>query len=72
MELLLIIDMVESLDNAVGLPKDLTIMYVSCHEVNAKALVLQETLPPQYIPQSIHYAKKTLWFCEEVTKQKSI
>ena len=39
-----IIDMVASLGDTLGLPKDLTIMHVSIHKDNAKGLFLIETL----------------------------
>ena len=42
-----IIDMVASLDNAVGLPKDLAIIHVSIHVDNAGVLISVETLPSQ-------------------------
>ena len=45
-ELAPIIDMADSLDNVVGLPKDLTIMYLLIYENNAGALILAETQPP--------------------------
>jgi hypothetical protein len=41
-------------------------MNVSIHENNAAALVLAETLPPQFTPRSKHYATKTIWFCEQI------
>jgi hypothetical protein len=36
------------------------------HEDNSGALVLPKTLPPQFTPQSKHYAIKTIWFCKEM------
>jgi len=33
------------------------------------ALVLAETLPPQFTPQSKYYAIKTIWFREEIHKR---
>ena len=42
--------MVAVLGEAVGLPKDLTTMLISVHEDNSGALILAETLPPQYTP----------------------
>ena len=41
-------------------------MKVSIHEDNAGALVLAETLPPQFTPRSKHYAIKTIWFREQI------
>ncbi len=32
------------------------------------ALVLAETLPPQFTPGSKYYAIRTIWFCEEINK----
>ena len=68
--LLLIIDMVASLSDAVGFPKDLTTMQVTVHEDNAGALILAKTLPPQYTPPSKHYAKKAILFHEEIVKEE--
>ena len=39
------------------------------HEDNAGALILAETLPPQFTPRSKHYALKTIWFREEIVKR---
>eukprot|EP00804_Cyclotella_cryptica_P015702 CCRYP_018922-RA/>CCRYP_018922-RA protein AED:0.46 eAED:0.46 QI:0/-1/0/1/-1/0/1/0/76 len=41
-------------------------MNVSIHEDNAGALVLAETLPPQFTPRSKHYAI----ICEQIVKRK--
>jgi hypothetical protein len=61
-ELFPIMDMVTLLGTKVGLPLKETTMNVSIHEDNAGALVLAETLPPQFTPRSKHYAIKTIWF----------
>ena len=63
------LDMVDSLGDAVGLPKDLTIMHVSIHDDNAGALFLAETVPPQQMPQSKHNAMNTIYFHEEIIKR---
>ncbi len=34
------------------------------------ALMLSDTLPPQYTPQSKHYYMKTIWFRELIKKLK--
>ena len=69
-ELFPIMDLVKELGAVVGLPtEDLTSMHVSIHEDNAGALVLAETLPPQFTPQSKWYALKTVWFREEIFKR---
>ena len=39
------------------------------HEDNAGALVLAETIPPQFTPRSKYYAIKTVWFREEIQKR---
>jgi hypothetical protein len=44
-------------------------MNVSVHEDDSGALVLAETLPPQFTPRSKYYATKTIWFCEEIYKR---
>jgi hypothetical protein len=49
--------------------KDLVSMHVSIHEDNAGALVLAETIPPQFTPRSKYYAIKTVWFREEIQKR---
>ena len=43
-------------------------MYVSTHENNAEALVLAETLQPQYKLQSKYDVIKTIGFHEETVK----
>ena len=69
-ELFPVIDIVEEIGETVGLEtKDMTSMHVSVHEDNAGALILAETLPPQFTPRSKHYAIKTVWFREEIHKR---
>ena len=41
-------------------------MNTSIHEDNAGALVLVDTLPPQFTQRSKHYAIKTIWFREQI------
>ena len=65
-----IMDMVLLLGTKVGLPLKETTVNKSIHEDNAGALVLSETLPPQFTPQSKHYATKTIWFPEQIVKRK--
>eukprot|EP00804_Cyclotella_cryptica_P010003 CCRYP_015429-RA/>CCRYP_015429-RA protein AED:0.12 eAED:0.12 QI:0/-1/0/1/-1/0/1/0/80 len=45
-------------------------MNVSIHEDNAGALVLANTLPPQFTPRSKQYAIKTIWFLEQIVQMK--
>ena len=68
-ELIPIMDMVASLADAVGLAAGDVNMKVSVHEDNSGALVLAETLPPQFTPRSKYYATKTIWFREEINKR---
>jgi hypothetical protein len=68
-ELIPIMDMVQSLAVAVGIPAGDVNMKVSVHEDNLGALVLAETLPPQFTPRSKYYATKTIWFREEIHKR---
>ncbi len=51
-ELIPIMQMVEFLGPAVGLLVDCTSMHVCIHEDDAGALILADTLPPQYTPRS--------------------
>jgi hypothetical protein len=69
-ELFPVIDVVTELGNVLGLDtKDLASMHVSIHEDNAGALVLAETIPPEFTPRSKYYAIKTVWFREEIQKR---
>jgi len=68
-ELFPVIDMTKALGKAVGLPVGDTTISVSIHEDNAGALILAQTLPPQFTHRSKHYATKTIWFREEIVKR---
>jgi hypothetical protein len=68
-ELFPVMDMVASIGPVVNLEVGDTSMNVSIHEDNAGALILAETLPPQYTPRSKHYAIKTVWFREAIVKR---
>ncbi len=39
------------------------------HKDDAGALVLAETIPPEFTPRSKYYAIKTVWFREEIQKR---
>ena len=54
--------MVYLLGNSVGIPDGCDTINVSMRENSMGALVLDETIPPQFTPCSKHYAKKTFWF----------
>jgi hypothetical protein len=69
-ELIPIMQMVEFLGPAFGLPVDCTLMHVCIHEDNAGVLILADTLPLQYTPWSKHYHIKTIWFRELIKKLK--
>ncbi len=68
-ELFPIMDMGDLLGNKVGLPVGDMTMNVSIHNDNAGALILVQTLPPQFTPRSKHYAIKTIWFREQIVKR---
>ncbi len=69
-DLIPIMQMVEFLRPAVGLPVDCTSMHVCIHKDNAGVSILVDTLPPQYTPQSNHYHIKSIWFRELIKKLK--
>ena len=54
-ELIPIMDKVQLLAVAVSIPAGDVNMKVSAHEDNLGALVLAETLPPQFTPRSKYY-----------------
>jgi hypothetical protein len=68
-ELFPIIDMVRLLAKATNFPIGNITMNVSIHEDNSGALVLAQTLPPQFTPRSKYYTIKTIWFREEIFKR---
>jgi hypothetical protein len=69
-ELFPVVDIVKELGDVVGLAtEDLVSMHVSVHEDNAEALVLAQTLPPQFTPRSKYYAIKTVRFREEIHRR---
>ncbi len=59
-ELIPIMDMVQSLAVAVGIPAGDVNMKVSVYEDNLGALLLAESLPPQFTLRSKYYATKTI------------
>ncbi len=58
--------LLSALGPAVGMPVRETTMKVSIHKDNAGALILAQTLPPQYTPRIKHYAIKMVWFWEKI------
>ena len=69
-ELFPLIDMVKSLSKVYGLEEQAAEMKVSIHEDNAGALLLAQTLPPQFTPRSKWYHIETVWFREEIVKRQ--
>jgi len=70
-ELFPIMDQVRELGTVVGLVTNkLTTMKVSIHEDNTGALVLAQTIPPQFNPCRKYYTIKSVWFWEETQKHK--
>ena len=68
-ELLPVMDISAEIGKVVGMEtNELVSMHVSIHKDNAGALVLAETIPPQFTPRSKYYAIKTVWFREEIQK----
>ena len=62
--------MVGEIGRVSGLPtEDITKMHVSVHEDNSGALILAETLPPQFTPRSKYCCTKTVWFRGEIMKR---
>ena len=61
-----VVEMVAELGPALGIPAGDTTMKVSIHEDNAGALILAQTLPPQFTPRSKHYAIKTVWTRKQI------
>ena len=69
-ELFPVMDIVSKIGSVVVLAtKDIVSMHVSIHKDNAGALVLAETIPPQFTPRSKYYAIKTAWFREEIQRR---
>jgi hypothetical protein len=68
-ELIPIMDKVQLLAVAVGIPAGDVNMRVSVHEDNLGTLVLAETLPPQFTPRSKYHATMTTWFREEINRR---
>ena len=67
-ELFPIMYVVDILGHSVGLPVGNSTINVSLHEENTGALVLEETLPPKFIPHIKNYETKTIWFYGEIFK----
>ena len=59
-ELISIVVMVDEVGTAMSLiQSENSKMHVCIHEDNSGALVLAQTIPPQFTPKSKHYAAKT-------------
>jgi hypothetical protein len=44
-------------------------MHVTIHEDNSGALILADSLPPEFTPRSKWYHTKTIWFREQIKKR---
>ncbi|KAL7483242.1 hypothetical protein ACHAW6_008895 [Cyclotella cf. meneghiniana] len=65
----LVMDNVSEVGNVVGLAtEDMISMHVWIHKDNAGALVLAETIPPQFTPRSKYCAIKMVWFREKIKR----
>jgi hypothetical protein len=70
-EIFPIMDQVSKIVNAVGMPDpDNPTMHVTIHEDSSGALIMANTLPPQFTPQSKYYEIKTVWFRERILVRK--
>ena len=65
-ELVGIMDLAKLFANYYGLEPVETKMNVTLHEDNAGALILANTLPPEYTPRSKFYHIETIWFREQI------
>ena len=43
-------------------------MKITLHEDNSGALILANTIPPEFTPRSKFYALKTIWFREQLVE----
>ena len=68
-ELFPIMDIAKSVSTAVGLLDPTTAIKVSIHEDTTGALILVQTLPPQFVLCSKHYVIMANFFCEEMVKR---
>lgn len=66
-----IIKLARELSAAVGLPEGgPPTMKITLHEDNSGALILANTIPPEFTPRSKFYALKTIWFREQIALLK--
>ena len=69
-ELFPVCDTVKEIGKVVGMEtRKMSSIHVSIHKDNAGALVLAETIPPEFMPQSKYYAIKMVWFRQEIQKR---
>ena len=68
-ELFPIMELVKAIASAIDMRQENSPrMHVTIHEDNSGALILANTLPPQFTPRSKHYAIKTIWFREKIVE----
>ncbi len=65
-------DIVAEIGEVAGMEtKELVSMYISIHKDNAGALILAETIPPQFTLKSKYYAIKTFGLERTSTSEES-
>ena len=67
-----IINITQYLWKTVGLLVGFTLMKLSVHEDNVRALILARTFPQNFTLCSKYYATKIIWFCEEINKRNIV
>ena len=68
-ELFPLMDLASDLAAHFGLDPVKTTMNVTVHEDNASALILGNTIPPEYTPRSKFFHLETIWFREQIVKR---
>jgi hypothetical protein len=68
-ELFPIMDLAQCFASYFELDPVKTSIKVSVHEDNAAALILANTLPPEYTPRSKFFHLETVWFREECVRR---
>jgi len=69
-ELFPIMQLAQNLSEYFALPQLTTTMNVTVHEDNSAALILAETIPPEFTPRSKFFHLETIWFREEIVKRQ--
>ena len=64
-----LMDLASDLASHFGLDPVKTTMNVTVHEDIASALILGNTIPPEYTPRSKFFHLETIWFREQIVKR---